>query len=131
MSKGLSLEGLINHETAAPTRFPAILNTTRKDLLMFGHKKKIYVTLSADHTELYQGPWNDLPLAEELIIAKSIEFFDDANPCFIHRDAVRVRLLAELEEAIPALQGDMPPEWLSLLSEYMGIEITHAAFYYK
>ena len=94
-------------------------------------RKKIYVTLSADHTELYQGPWNDLPLAEELIIAKSIEFFDDANPCFIHRDAVRVRLLAELEEAIPALQGDMPPEWLSLLSEYMGIEITHAAFYYK
>lgn len=98
---------------------------------MFGHKKKKYVTLSADHTELYQGLWNDLPLAEEVIIAKSIEFFDDANPCFIHRDAVRVRLLAELEKASPALQDDMSPEWLSLLSEYVGKEITRAVFYDK
>ena len=68
---------------------------------MFGKKKKqeneICVRLG-EH-EVYRGTLTDLPLKEEIILEKSEEFFNDPNPCFIHRSAVRVRLLAELEEA--------------------------------
>ncbi len=60
-------------------------------------KKKRYVTVTLDKTVLYDGLWDDLPFAEEVIIAKSIEFFNDKEPCAIHRGAVQVRLLAELE----------------------------------
>ena len=48
--------------------------------------------------EVYRGTLTDLPLKEEIILEKSEEFFNDPNPCFIHRSAVRVRLLAELEK---------------------------------
>lgn len=68
---------------------------------MFGKRKKqeneICVRLG-EH-EVYRGTLTDLPLKEEIILEKSEEFFNDPNPCFIHRSAVRVRLLAELEEA--------------------------------
>lgn len=39
----------------------------------------------------------DLPLKEDVVIAKSIEFFCDAEPCYIHRGAVMTRLYAEIE----------------------------------
>ena len=55
--------------------------------------------------EVYRGTLTDLPLKEEIILEKSEEFFNDPNPCFIHRSAVRVRLLAELEEAAGAENG--------------------------
>ena len=61
------------------------------------HKKKRFLTVTLDNTILYDGLWDNLPLAEEIIIEKSIEFFDDKEPCEIHRGAVQIRLLAELE----------------------------------
>ena len=61
------------------------------------HKKKRYLTVTLDKSVLYDGLWNDLPLAEEVIIEKSIEFFNDREPCAIHRGAVQLRLLSELE----------------------------------
>lgn len=61
-------------------------------------KKKIRcVILSSDTAELYNGPLAEVPLREELIIETSTRFFNDPNPCYIHRGAVRVRLTAELE----------------------------------
>ncbi len=62
------------------------------------HKKKRYLTVTCGGSVLYDGPWNDLPFAEEVIINKSIEFFDDKEPCEIHRGAVQLRLIAELEQ---------------------------------
>ena len=44
---------------------------------------------------IYDGLLKDLPLKEEIILQKSVEFFDDPDPCHIHRSAVRVRLVAE------------------------------------
>ena len=62
---------------------------------MFGKRKKqeneICVRLG-EH-EVYRGTLTDLPLKEEIILEKSEEFFNDPNPCFIHRSAVRVRQL--------------------------------------
>lgn len=61
-------------------------------------KKKIRcVILSSDTAELYNGPLSEIPLCESLILETSTRFFNDPNPCYIHRGAVRVRLTAELE----------------------------------
>lgn len=61
-------------------------------------KKKCYLTVTQNESLLYEGLWNELPLTEEIILEKSIEFFNDREPCAIHRSAVHMRLLAELEQ---------------------------------
>lgn len=61
-------------------------------------KKKKHLTVKLDNTVLYEGLWDNLPITEEIIIQKSIEFFNDKEPCAIHRGAVQVRLLAELDK---------------------------------
>jgi len=40
---------------------------------------------------------SSLPLKEQTIIKKSIEFFNDPEPCMIHRSAVMKRFFIELE----------------------------------
>lgn len=42
----------------------------------------------------------DIPIKEEVIIQKSIDFFSDPEPCYIHRGAVVVRLNEEIIRAI-------------------------------
>lgn len=39
-----------------------------------------------------------VPIKEQTIISKSIEFFNDPEPCFIHRSAVIKRLVAEIDD---------------------------------
>jgi hypothetical protein len=41
-----------------------------------------------------------MPISESTIIAKSIDFFNDPEPCFIHRSAVMMRIYLEIEEYI-------------------------------
>ena len=64
------------------------------------HKKKRYLTVKLNDDILYDGLFDDLPIAEDVMIAKSIEFFNDKEPCSIHRGAVQVRLVAELEQLL-------------------------------
>jgi len=47
---------------------------------------------------LFEGRLTSLPLDESIIIKKSIEFFNDDSPCFIHRSALAKRLYFELED---------------------------------
>ena len=61
------------------------------------HKKKRYITVKLNNDILYDSLFDDLPIAEDVMISKSIEFFNDKEPCSIHRGAVQVRLVAELE----------------------------------
>ena len=49
---------------------------------------------------LYKGAVTDIVFPEPLIIEKSIEFFNDPDPCYIHRGAVNVRLAFELKAAL-------------------------------
>lgn len=72
------------------------------------------ITIRKNGKELYSGPLRDLPLREKIIIEKSIQFFDDPEPCHIHRTAVRIRLLAELDEALKETE----PDSCELLFEY-------------
>lgn len=68
---------------------------------------------------VYEGLLKDIPLKESVILEKSIQFFNDPEPCHIHRSAVRVRLTEELlrqmadsgsTEACPLLKtySDLP-----------------------
>lgn len=77
-------------------------------------KKKRYLTVTQNEAVLYEGPWNELPLTEEVILEKSIEFFNDREPCVIHRSAVHMRLLAELEQIFSS------PDFHSRFCAYTG-----------
>jgi hypothetical protein len=49
---------------------------------------------------LFSDKLKKFRLSESLIIMKSMEFFSDPSPCFIHRSAVMNRLYMEIEEFI-------------------------------
>lgn len=94
----------------------------QEDGIMFlfkNHTRKTvkHVSVYENDRLVYNGKWEELPFTEKIMIEYSIRFFDDPTPCFIHRDAVRVRLLAELEESY-AQKGNTS-EWLEALSKYM------------
>lgn len=46
---------------------------------------------------LFQDFLENLVLSEEAMIQKSIEFFQDPAPCYLHKGAVAIRLLSEIE----------------------------------
>ncbi|WFR58618.1 hypothetical protein QA584_05965 [Anaerocolumna sp. AGMB13025] len=86
-------------------------------------KKKMHIDIYSDDCVIYQGRWDDLPLSENIIIEKSIDFFNDPEPCYIHRDAVRVRLLAELEAGLNRNFLSVPPQWLDTLTAMTGFSL--------
>lgn len=69
---------------------------------MFFKKKNPVPALElyAGEQKIYDGKLKDIPLKEAVVLEKSIEFFDDPEPCHIHRGAVRVRLTAEIQQEI-------------------------------
>ena len=72
---------------------------------MFGKKKKpahqpnITVWDDGDNA-LYDGPLTGLRLTDDTVVRLSIHFFNDPEPCEIHRSAVLSRVFTELEEAL-------------------------------
>ncbi len=58
------------------------------------------VLLSGKGDIVFRGKITSLPLNEDLIIKKSVEFYNDEAPCFIHRSAIMKRLFLELESFI-------------------------------
>ncbi len=86
-------------------------------------KKKMHIDIYSENRLIYQGRWDDLPLSENIIIEKSIDFFNDPEPCYIHRDAVRVRLLAELEAGLKHNFQSIPSQWLDNLTALTGISL--------
>ncbi len=63
------------------------------------HKPR--VTLTRGGRTIYDGEVYDIPLRDDVVIAKSIEFFDDPTPCYIHKGAVMARLYGEIALALP------------------------------
>lgn len=57
-----------------------------------------HIILYADGQEIYNGRLSELPIREDVILSKSIHFFDDPEPCHIHRSAVRLRLTEEIQQ---------------------------------
>ena len=121
--------------------FPVNLEDDRSILflsggkLMFPWKRekkcKKYIRIFSGSQISYDGLIEALPLCESVIIQKSIQFFDDPEPCYIHRDAVRIRMLAELDQikGATSLSSDKSPD-LELLRQYTGIfSLTKAEWY--
>lgn len=94
-------------------------------------KCKKYIRIFSGSQICYDGLLEALPLCESVILQKSIQFFDDPEPCYIHRDAVRIRLLAELEQAfVPSEQTSSASSALELLRQYTGnSSVTEAECY--
>lgn len=77
-----------------------------KKLKKHNPKSKTQVSVFSCNNELlFNGELHSLPIKESVIISKSIEFFNDSNPCYIHRGAVTVRLLSEIEDFLK-MNGD-------------------------
>lgn len=47
---------------------------------------------------IFQKKITALPLREEVIIENSIKYFDDPEPCMIHRSAVMKRIYMEIQD---------------------------------
>lgn len=67
---------------------------------MFGRKKKRIMLAMLDESgnEILRLPVKELTLPEEAVLQMSIRYFNDPDPCFIHREAVRQRAVMELME---------------------------------
>lgn len=65
---------------------------------------------------LCEGAPESLPYGEKAILAGSMEFFRDPEPCFIHRGAVVTRFAAELEACLRtyAEMGIKEMDWMEL-----------------
>jgi hypothetical protein len=66
------------------------------------------VTVTGKNGLLYDGLLKDIPLKDSIIIEKSIHFFNDPEPCYIHRGAVRTRLVHELHQELLDNSSSVP-----------------------
>jgi hypothetical protein len=87
--------------------------------------------LGGDGAVLFEGPLENLRFSEKLVIAKSVYFFNDPEPCFIHRSAVAARLLGELnlllEETKKISAAELGKNCPGYLDEYPGADIVEVA----
>ena len=49
---------------------------------------------------VYEGLPSNLPFPEEVILQKCLHYFNDPEPCYIHRGAVIMRMAAEIQQAL-------------------------------
>ena len=75
--------------------------------------KRKKFSIFAGGKEVFRAPLLELPLKEEVIIEKSIQFFDDPEPCYIHRGAVVARLADEIAQTAEKAGGRLEGEFLS------------------
>ena len=68
---------------------------------MFGRKKKVaMLTLyGADGKETYRGALATWPIPDGEVVRLSIRYFNDPEPCHLHRSAVCQRAFLEILEA--------------------------------
>lgn len=78
---------------------------------MFGRKKRKRLLKIWDNEgkTLFCDELNALEIPESLILSLSKEFFNDPNPCEIHRSAVMTRVFMEFEEALKV--GERRETW--------------------
>lgn len=77
------------------------------------------VRVLAGERVLYEGKLKDIPLKETVILEKSVHFFNDPEPCYIHRGAVRIRLTEELHQELLARTDGTPGP---VFTEYADLE---------
>ena len=92
-------------------------------MLFKGKKSLPTLQLYAQNNLIYHDLLKDLPLKESVILAKSVEFFDDPEPCHIHRSAVRTRLTAEIQNECTSFGIESAPGPLLLsYADFLSID---------
>lgn len=81
------------------------------------------LTLTFQGKEVYRGRLGELPIREEVILRKSIQFFNDPEPCHIHRSAVRSRLTEEILRECRKDQPSPPGPLLAAYADVPGIDL--------
>ena len=61
-------------------------------------KNEMYIIYNHEKNRIAAYEPEALPLSKTAVIQKSIFYFDDANPCYLHLNAVKVRLLEEIKK---------------------------------
>ena len=90
-------------------------------------KNEKRLSIYHDNHLVFQGSMSQLPLRENIILEKSVLFFDDPNPCLYHRNAVQIRLLSEIEQQLPT--GSASIEQCPLLKAYTDLDsMDHISF---
>ena len=92
--------------------------------MFFNPKKKAApsIRLYSQNALVYEGLLKDIPLKESVILEKSIQFFNDPEPCHIHRSAVRVRLTEELLRQLAVCDSPKACPLLEVYSDLPSIE---------
>jgi len=89
-----------------------------------------YVRIIAEKTIVYHGKWSEIPIEEQVMLSKSEEYFGDPEPCYIHRAAVRMRLLGETGELIMSTDKGTREKAIARIRDCMGCsEITAVECY--
>lgn len=93
---------------------------------MKGFNKLVVCFTDSGDKVILEKKLTDLPIREEEIIKKSIEFFCDPAPCMIHRSAVMKRIFAEIDETFSSLNkpDGVSLQWDELpyhISQYLNI----------
>jgi hypothetical protein len=68
----------------------------------------LFCVIGANGRLLFRGPVKEFAFTDQLVVQKSIEFFNDDAPCFIHRGAVVSRLHLEIEALLDSAFGETP-----------------------
>jgi hypothetical protein len=98
-------------------------------MIFKSRKSEKRLSLYSDNQLVFQGSMSQLPLRENIILEKSVQFFDDPDPCLYHRNAVLIRLLSEIELQLPS--GSASIEQCPLLRAYANFDaIDHFSFNY-
>ena len=87
---------------------------------MFGRKKnppKRLTLTDESGAVLFSSLLTDLVIPDDVVIALSTEFFNDPNPCEIHRSAVLSRAFLSIEDA---LSSAAEPRAIASLDEAVG-----------
>lgn len=93
---------------------------------MFKKKKKDIKTIKIlrNNNIVYDGAIYEIPIKNKEVIAGSIKFFNDPEPCMIHRSAVISRYYMMIENWLDELEtadntsislNDMPSDIVKLL----------------
>jgi hypothetical protein len=87
-------------------------------------KNHIVCFVDEDELVFLQKKVTSLPLNEEIIIAKSIEYYDDPDPCMIHKSAIMKLMYIQINDVLneKLIRGQQKILWAELpdnIKEYL------------
>jgi len=93
-------------------------------------KKETFFAITCGEKSIDIYGVTDLPFKESVIIQKSVEFYNDPCPCYIHRGAVCNRLYCEINAAIENLPVDLLTgcDIPGIILEYLDLDASKKIF---